>query len=151
MRLAVSLLAVLLLAGCSRGRVTTTPAELPPRPITFAITGSADMNRGNAVVVRLYALRSAASLERTTLEELWADDAAALGPDLVEQSEIRIFPGESTRLEVDAAGASHVAVVANLREPARDGWRHVFEASELRGRVAAVTIGADRISATGGR
>ena len=143
--------ALLLLAGCSRGSVTTAPMELPPRPITFSISGAADMNRGNAVVVRLYALRSAAAVERATLEELWADDAGVLGGDLVEQSEVRLFPGESTRLEVDAAGASHIAVVANLREPTRDGWRHVFEASELRGRVASVSIGADRISATGGR
>ena len=107
------------------------------------------MNRGNAVVVRLYALRSPASLERSTLPELWADDAAVLGGDLVEQTEVRLFPGETTNVDLDAAGASHVAVVANLREPARDGWRHVFVASELRGRGASVSIGADRVSASG--
>jgi type VI secretion system VasD/TssJ family lipoprotein len=109
------------------------------------------MNRGNAVVVRIYALRSGAAVERATLEELWADDAAVLGADLVEQTEIRLFPGEASRVQIDAAGASHVAVVANLREPARGGWRHVFVASELRGRGASVSIGADRMSTTPGR
>jgi type VI secretion system VasD/TssJ family lipoprotein len=143
------LLPLVFATGCSRGRVTTVPAELPARPVPFTIRGTSDMNRGNAVVVRLYALRSPASLERATLPELWADDTAALGGDLVEQTEIRLFPGESASVELDAAGASHVAIVANLREPARDGWRHVFEASELRGRGASVTIGADRVSASG--
>ena len=146
------LLLPLLLIGCSRGGgVTTVPTELPPRPVSLQIRGTADMNRGNAVVVRVYALRSAAAVERATLEELWADDAAVLGADLVEQSEVRLFPGEASRVEIDAAGASHVAVVANLREPARGGWRHVFVASELRGRGASISIGADRVNAVGGR
>jgi type VI secretion system VasD/TssJ family lipoprotein len=143
------LLPLVVATGCSRGRVTTVPVELPARPVPFTIRGAADMNRGNAVVVRLYALRSPAALERATLPELWADDAAVLGGDLVEQTEVRLFPGETTSIELDAAGASHVAIVANLRDPARDGWRHVFVASELRGRGASVSIGADRVSASG--
>jgi len=143
------LIPLILLGGCSRGAVNPqTP--LPPRPVTFAIAGTADMNRGNAVVVRLYALRSVAAVERATLEEVWADDAAVLGPDLVEQTEVRLFPGESARVELDAAGATHVALVANLREPARDGWRQVFEVPGLRGRVASVSIGSDRVT-IGGR
>jgi type VI secretion system protein VasD len=146
------LLPLLLLAGCSRGGgVTTVPSELPPRPVSLTIRGTSDMNRGNAVVVRVYALRSAAAVERATLEELWADDAGVLAADLVEQTEVRLFPGESSRIQIDAAGASHVAVVANLREPVRGGWRHVFVASELRGRGASISIGADRVSTTPGR
>ena len=146
----LALTSLLVLAGCSRGGgVTTVPTELPPRPVTLSVRGTSDMNRGNAVVVRIYALRSAAAVERATLEELWADDAAVLGSDLVEQTEVRLFPGEASPVEIDAAGASHIAVVANLREPARGGWRLVFVASELRGRGASVSIGADRVTSSG--
>jgi type VI secretion system VasD/TssJ family lipoprotein len=149
---AVLALTGLALAGCGGSRPVAPGMPLPedrPAPVALTLTGAADMNRGNAVTVRVYALRGTAALGRATLEEVWADDAAVLAADLIEETEVRLFPGDTQRLELNAAGASHVAVVANLREPAGRAWQHVFEAAPLRGRGASVTIGADRVAPSG--
>jgi type VI secretion system VasD/TssJ family lipoprotein len=108
------------------------------------------MNQGNAAVIRVYALRGPSAIAQASLEALWADDAAALRGDLVSREEVRLYPGESHRLAMEAPPeVTHVAVAANLRAAAEQEWVRVFRVDELWGEGARVIIGADRVSVAG--
>ncbi|HLA63665.1 MAG TPA: type VI secretion system lipoprotein TssJ [Rhodothermales bacterium] len=149
-------LVALAAAGCGGGRAVIEGAPAvpdgPTRAVVFTMTlrGTADMNRGNAVGVRVYTLRGTSGLGRATLPDLWADDAAALGGDVIRREEARLFPGDESQVRLEVAPeATAIAVVANLRDPAGRGWQHVFPVSELRGAEATVSIGADRVTIAG--
>lgn len=150
-RSAVSSLALclLLLAGCRSSGTEQLVEALAPPPKVIALTlqGTPGMNMENAALVRVYTLRSTSPPTQVSLEELWAQEASALGSDLVQREEYRLFPGDeqAVRLEVSADVRS-VVVAANLQQAEDDAWFQFFEVSDLLGDGRIVIIEAQRIT-----
>lgn len=145
-----TLAALTVLLSCVLGACrSSTPPPAPPQPLEVALVGTDSLNGGgNAVVVRLYALAGDAAFQQAPVQSFWQDEAAALGSDLLGGArEVTLFPGarEQVQLQPDPR-AQFVGIAADLREPARDGWRAVYPVSELRGRRVTVTVGVNAMA-----
>lgn len=109
------------------------PAPCPRLTTTAVISASARSNAGASgdaypVQVRVYQLASDASLRAAAFDEVWQDDAAALGADLVKVEELTVFPESSETLRLDPPeNVNHVAFVALFREPQGRDWYTVYD------------------------
>lgn len=119
-------------------------------PLTeMTMQGGTDMNNGgNAAVVRVYQLTGDSNFMRSSLESFWRDDEQALGSELVgAKQEILLYPQQERGVELTIGeGTRFVGIAADLREPDPVGWRHIFDAEELRGKEVNITVGSDRLS-----
>ena len=115
----------------------------PPKPVGVTLVGEANLNDGNAAVVRLYALGGDANFMRVPPGPFWQDDRTALGDELIgAPREVVLFPdtSEEFAFTLDPA-AQFVGVAANLRSPDADRWRAIVSGEALRGKALRVTVG----------
>lgn len=104
-------------------------------------------NGGNAVVVRIYQLRSDENFKRSTMESFWQDDEKALGNDLIEKLELTLLPGEQKPLNLKLSKeANFIAAAADFFNPDRDQWRQVVSAASVKGNKSSIIVGSDRVS-----
>jgi type VI secretion system protein VasD len=77
---------------------------------------------GVPVQVRLYQLKSEARLMNALFEDVWKDDAATLGEDLLGVREITVFPSQTQEVQLEQLPESRVlSAVALFRDsPGRD-------------------------------
>jgi type VI secretion system protein VasD len=79
-----------------------------------------------ATTVRLYQLKDVSKLQAASLEQIFDNDRAVLGDDLVSVKEITLYPGEEATPSLSRReGAVFLAVVAFFRHPAGAQWRVV--------------------------
>ncbi|GIV60300.1 MAG: type VI secretion lipoprotein [Rhodothermaceae bacterium] len=134
-------LALGLLAGCGG-----------TRPLSLNVVGtpqlnSAETGNSNAAVVRIYELTGTANFQSATLESFWRNDTEALGQELVRRQELLLYPDTVERIEIEPDPATrYIGVAADLRRPAREGWRQIIPVEQLRNRTFTIEIGADRIA-----
>ena len=89
-----------------------------------------------SVVVRIYQLRNTANFRKATGESFWQNDRGVLADELLERTEITLYPGEVREVAIKRAEqASYIGVAADFCKPERDLWRQVYAleggASEL--------------------
>lgn len=117
-------------------------------PLQMTVTGTSDMNSGgNAAVVRVYQLTNTTNFQQTPISSFWADDRNALGDELVSSHQLRLYPNQSERVELDIQEATrYVGVAADLRRPEADEWRVVYPVADLEGNDVIVMVGEHRLS-----
>lgn len=120
----MGLLACLVLAvatGCA------TPGQ--PAMVELSVMPSADLNpdangRPSPVVLRVYRLASDSAFQAADFFQLYEQEAATLGPDLLGRDELMLLPGEGQnllrRLEPDTR---FVGVAVFYRDFETAGWR----------------------------
>ena len=98
------------------------------KEIRLKITARDDLNGGgNAMVVRVYKLSADINFQLATLESFWADDEAALGPELLEKREITLLPGETHYLTFKMdADSMFIAAAGHFFSPNQEKWREVY-------------------------
>lgn len=129
------------LTGCG----TLCPLGLGCDPsVDVRVSGSPDMNGGNAASVVIYQLSNDTNFRRTPIEAFWRDDGNALGDELVgRKREILLYPDERRAVEVDLEEkANFLGFAANLREPEPDRWRRIYPVADVEGERAVVQVGA---------
>lgn len=123
----ISALAVsigIILAGCG-----APPPPPPPTVAAVAITAAADVNpdlggKAAPVAVRVYQLASTAAFNKADFFQLYQNDQAVLGADLIARDEFLISPGGSQQLHAELKpGASFIGVVAAFRDIQHANWR----------------------------
>ena len=133
--------ASLLVVGCGHAAAPAPkePAAAckPPKVVlTLAATDKvnpAPDGRGRPVQVRVYLLKSDARLQTAKFEDIWQNQAAALGEDLLKTEEITLFPRDSKSVAVaQNADAHNLAVVALFREPQGKHWFVSYEMDQPR-------------------
>lgn len=108
--------------------VAKAPEKCPVQNITVSLLSSDTVNKtseGEArpVVVRLYQLKGDERLFNASFEQMWKDDKATLGEDLVSTQEIQLYPGTRTDRKFDRrATVNHVVGVALFSNPAGRAW-----------------------------
>ena len=140
--LVLTILIVFGLGGCGILR------SGPPGPVGVTMIGEANLNDGNAAVVRLYALGGDANFTRVPPGPFWQDDRTALGDELIgAPREVVLFPdtSEDIAFTLDPT-AQFVGVAANLRSPDADRWRAIVSAEALRGKALRVTVGRSSLT-----
>ena len=119
-------LGVLALAACA------TP---PPAPVVSEIqvlvVAGPDVNpdarkRASPVLVRIYALKSAAPFEVADFFSLFEKDTATLGAELVQREEFLLRPGEEKALPLKfGPEVKSIGVMVGFRDLERARWRDV--------------------------
>jgi len=139
--------AVLVLGGC---------AEKKPSPtvISLAVSAALDINpnaqgRASPVVLRIYQLASPAAFAEADFFQLFEQDAAILGKDMIARDEIIVTPGAAQKLSFEAApDVRHVGVVAAYRETETSVWRATADIVPEKINSYAVQINALAVSLT---
>ena len=122
--LVVVSLAYATLAGC--GGVSAPP---PPTVAALTMTAAADSNpdaSGAAapVTVRIYQLASTATFDQADFFQLYNNDQAVLGADLLGRDEVTITPGGTQQLVKELKpGVTAIGVVAAFRDIQHANWR----------------------------
>ena len=139
----------LALVGCA------TP---PPPPVVselqLSVVAGADVNpdarkRASPVLVRIYALKSAAPFEAADFFSLFEKDTATLGGELVQREEFLLRPGEEKALPLKfGPEVKAIGVMVAFRDLERARWRDVHsiaigKPAELKVRLTGSQIGLE--------
>src|SRR5215468_9275595 len=139
--LALATLGFSALVGCGG-----PPPPPPPTVAALTITAAADVNPdagGNAapVAVRVYQLASTAAFDQADFFQLYNNDQAVLGADLLSRDEVTITPGGTQQLVKDLKpGATAIGVVAAFRDIQHANWRAMTVPPPNKTTAIAVTI-----------
>ena len=139
--LGVASLAYAALVGC--GGAAAPP---PPTIAALTMTAAADVNPdagGNAapVAVRVYQLASTAAFEQADFFQLYNNEQAVLGADLLGRDEITITPGGTQQLVKELKpGVTAIGVVAAFRDIQHANWRATAVPPANKTTAIAVTI-----------
>lgn len=125
-RVCVATVLALVLAACG---------TKPPAPVVtnlqMSVVAAADVNpdarkRPSPVVVRVYALKSAAAFDSADFFSLFDKDTATLGADLVQKEEFLMTPGQQKTLPFKfEPEVKVIAVMAAFRDLENARWRAV--------------------------
>ncbi len=96
------------------------------------------------VQLRLYQLKDDVKLQAATFEQVWKEDAAVLGQDIVKRDDVFVYPNSRTdvKFERDAA-ASQVIGAALFRNPKGRSWYVAFELPPAPGKGDCVVPGCE--------
>ena len=120
--IAVSALALVLLAGCAGG---------PPKPtaVKASLVAAADLNPDAAgqpqpVVLRVYQLKEEGAFNNADYFALFDKEQQTLGPSLVAREEYDVQPGQTRTLEMKVAPEAHfIGATAGFRDIGNAKWR----------------------------
>jgi len=135
----LSLLALVLLAalpGCGKKQLARV-----------SIQADGDINpddRGGAlpVVLRFYQLKNNGAFEAAAFAELWENEAAALGADLLERQEMTVFPNSRHSIEIVRNPlAGYLGVMALFRQPDGEAWRRTIRLVKKKQKVYVLLRG----------
>lgn len=137
---AIALLGGALVPACATGpEARPECGESPPIAVTIEATPRVNPDadgRALATEVRIYQVRDASALEMASFEDVWQSPADVLGPALLSEEALTIYPGETLSRQLRPADdASAIVAVVIVRQPAGRTWRAVVpmtrsEASE---------------------
>lgn len=135
--LAVAALAVAVLASAGCGGPTILPVkESKPcevQVVSLTVVASPLINptldgEPRPVQMRIYQLKDDIKLQAASFEQIWKEDAAVLGPDIVKRDDVFVYPNTRTDVKFDRdAGASHIVGAALFRNPKGRSWFMAFE------------------------
>lgn len=112
--------------------------------VQVRVTGEPDMR--NATRVRIYQLSSQANFETARFVDLFRDDDAVLGAELLQKEQVQIFPDQAQTLLIEPSqDAQYIGVAADVREPEGNAWRTIHEVRNVRGREMVVIVGTGRL------
>jgi type VI secretion system protein VasD len=138
--LALASLACSALIGCGG------PPPPPPTIAALTMKAAADINPdtgGNAapVTVRVYQLASTAAFDQADFFQLYNNDQAVLGADMLGRDELTLTPGGTQQLVKELKpGVTAIGVVAAFRDIQHATWRATTVPPANKTTAIAVTI-----------
>lgn len=119
--------------GCGK----TPPAEEPEacdrQVVTAAVISSEHINPAESgdprpVQLRLYQLKNDVGFRNSTFEQVWKEDEAKLGDDLLDRQEFPVYPNARKEIEFERNPEAQYIVAAGLfRTPKGKQWFKAFE------------------------
>ncbi|CAN1523467.1 COG3521 Predicted component of the type VI protein secretion system [Rhabdaerophilaceae bacterium] len=121
------LFAPFLIAGCASNK--------PPPSLKISMTVEVDdlvnvndQGLPSPIVVRIYELKSNSAFEQSAFFDLFDNDTAKLGTDMLGRRELELKPGDKlTFLREVAFEARYVGVIGGYRELGKAEWRSIAE------------------------
>ncbi len=113
----ICFLCILLLMGCGSPKVKVN------------VTADQALNQDNQqrslpVVLRVYQLKDKTKFEQANFKQIWKQDAALLGNELLAREEYLVQPGKKGQLKIlKQEGAQYIGVVALFRDNTQNHWR----------------------------
>ena len=137
------------LAGCA-----APPPPLPPTAVAVSLTASADVNAaaggpGAPVQIRIYQLGSTSSFGNAEFFQLFNQDQATLGPDLIKRDDIILAPGQTTSTTLSPTDpVKAIGVFAAYRNFQQATWRATAPVVAHQTTTLSVAAGHDGITVT---
>ena len=129
------------------------PAAIPKPPkLQINITASNDVNpdidkRPSPVILHVLELSAVDEFNKADFFALTANDATALGGDVLNKTEIILTPGSSKSMTLDLKpDTTNIGFVAGYRDIDNARWRVSQEVSRAETSQMSVEIGNQRIS-----
>ena len=132
-RSALAALFIMLLAACAKDAPPAADAALGANALTLNFQAIAGLNPGASgqpapVRVRIFELKNTANFNRADYFGLVERAPATLGPDLIDQDEVLLQPGEQLSIQRPLDPATrHVGLVVGYREIDQAQWRAVLD------------------------
>ncbi len=112
--------------GAQRGAPCSKPALTALRVSAASELNVDQTGQSLPVVLRLLQVTNPESLDGATFELLWQNPAEALGPALVQMTDVTIYPGDTQTIAVRADKRAHfLGIMGIFREPAGRDWLEV--------------------------
>ena len=129
--------ALLLLVSAGCGGASILPVKegkkCEVQVVSLTIVASPTINQtldGEArpVQMRIYQLKGDIKLHAASFEQIWKEDAAVLGPDVVKRDDIFVYPNTRTEVKFERdPAASHIVGAGLFRSPKGRSWFMTFE------------------------
>lgn len=92
------------------------------------------------VQMRIYQLKDDVKLQAATFEQIWKEDAAVLGQDVIKRDEVFVYPNTRTDVKFDRdPGASFIVGAGLFRNPKGKSWYMAFELPPAPGKGDCLT------------
>lgn len=146
-RRAVTVFASMVLAALLTGCGGPSPTRL-----TITMNASPQLNpnsdnQPSPTVVRIYDLKSADTFNSATFNDLFYNDTAKLGGDMLGRKEVEMLPGKSTTIKRDAeTGTKYIGVIAGFRSLQGTSWRSSMPVKPEEQNPIIVTLGPDAVT-----
>lgn len=119
---------LLAFTGCSTNPMTIFPTKIKAQILASHEINPDSNNRPSPLVVRVYELNSAATFNSVEFFQLYDEEAATLGGDLIARQEFEISPGEGRELMFKPQENTRVfGVLAAFRNIDQAIWRAAVE------------------------
>jgi len=119
--------------------------------LNITLVGQMELNRSNAIVVRIYQLRSDARFQLATVESFWKEknaDEIFLDKEFISKEEKILHPEEQIPVPIQLdPETKFLGVAADFYRPNKDKWRQVVPITKYKKRVAIV-LGEDSLVIT---
>ena len=136
-----------LLAGCPKTVKSLMSTSMEARLVASASLNPDPSGRASPLVVRLYELKDRQAFVRADFFDLWDNEAATLGADLVTRDEIQLEPGQQRKVERRLDDATHyLGVVAAFRDLDNADWRSVAEIRQNHGNDFSIGLGGQAVT-----
>ncbi len=139
----------LLLAGC--GGATILPVKEGKKceiqVVSLAVVASPLINptidaEARPVQMRIYQLKDDVRFQAATFEQIWKEDVAVLGPDIVKRDELFVYPNTRTDVKFDRdPAASFIVGAALFRNSKGRSWYVSFELPPAPGKGDCLVLG----------
>lgn len=96
------------------------------------------------VQLRIYQLKDDVRLQSATFDQVWKEDAATLGQDIVKRDDVFVYPNTRTDVKFDRdPSASFVVGAALFRNPKGKSWYVSFELPPAPGKGDCLAPGCE--------
>jgi len=143
--LAVAALGVL--AGCPKSVASLLPTKLEARLVASASLNPDPSGRASPLVVRVYELKDRDAFERADFFDLFDNEAATLGSDLVARDEMQLEPGQQRKVERRLDDKTRfLGVVAAYRDLDNAEWRAVVAVHPNHNNEFSIGLGGQAVT-----
>jgi len=116
------------------------------KEINTTVHADYDANRGHAVAVQIYQLKSDSAFRLLPVEAFFQGEDKRLQADTVEKIPFTIIPGETKPILIKISEETrYIGAAANFNKPNKEGWREVISLDSKRPKEIWVVIQANRI------
>ena len=121
------LLAPFLIAGCASNKPPPSLKIMMSIEVDDLVNIN-DQGVPSPIVVRLYELKTNSAFEQSAFFDLFDNDTAKLGTDMLGRRELELKPGDKLYFTREAAYESrYLGVIAGYRELGKAEWRSIAE------------------------
>lgn len=137
------------LMACGTGLgACASPGPPPPVETPAKITVRADANINpnqsgvpSPVVIKLYDLKAQTNFMAATFFELFDNDIARLGPEMLSKEVVEIVPGTTREVDHTITGdVKYLGVIAGFRDISSAQWRSIVELTPGKTNYLLVTV-----------
>lgn len=144
---ATALVGISTLTGCPKKIASFIPTKLEAKIVSSASLNPDPTGRASPVVVRFYELTDRNAFETADFFDLFDNEAATLGGDLVSRDEIQVEPGDRRKLERRLDDKTrYLGIIAAYRDLDNAEWRALVRIRSNHTNEFSIGLGGEAVT-----